>query len=185
MFCLGDVGFRPIEEKDLEAIRYLRNQPSTWEQLSGIDHITPDQQQAWYTSLKTEKDRAYYTVFANHFGDQEAPICYEGDFLGVIRTDEIDYQNRSIRVGLDITPGKRGQGWGTKAYAALLCWLFDYRNFHRVHLAVLDTNEVGLKLYKNVGFVIEGHQRQAIWREGDWHNYILMSVLENEYRIKH
>lgn len=185
MFYLGDCGIRPVEAGDLEAIRYLRNQPSTWEMLSGIDHITPDQQQAWYESLKTAKDKAYYTIFAVHVGDQEAPICYEGDFLGVIRTDEIDYQNRSIRVGLDIAPGKRGQGWGTKGYTALLRWLFNYRNFHRVHLAVLDTNDIGMKLYQNVGFVIEGRQRQAIWRDGAYHDYVLLSILADEYREKH
>lgn len=185
MFCLHDVGFRPIEQGDLDSIRYLRNQPSTWEMLSNVDHITPDQQQAWYESLKTAKDRAYYTIFNVNVGDQEAPICHEGDFIGVIRTDEIDYQNRSIRVGLDIAPGKRGQGWGMKTYAALLLWLFHYRNFNRVHLAVLDSNSIGIRLYENAGFKLEGRQRQAIWRDGTWHDYLLYSILAEEYKCRH
>lgn len=182
MFCFENVGFRPVEERDLEQIRSLRNLQSTWEQLGGVDHITTEQQKAWYDSLRQSKDRAYYTIFENRSDDTCGVCAYEGDFLGVIRTDEIDYQNRSIRIGLDIVPGKRGQGWGTKAYKALLKWLFDHRNFHRCHLAVLDTNEIGIRLYENVGFKREGSQRQAIWRNGQWHDYILMSILEDEYR---
>ena len=181
MFILGDVGFRPIEQRDLERVRHLRNDPSTWVYLGGVDHVTPDQQAAWFCSLQDDKTRAYYTAFINQI-DPDFPIATEGPFLGVIRTDEIDLQNRSIRVGLDIDPTKRGQGCATKLYCALLKWLFDYRNFHRVHLAVLESNTIGLKLYLNAGFKEEGRQRDAIWRDGAWRDYLLMSILEDEYR---
>ena len=183
MLVLGDVGFRPIEAVDLEKARRLRNDPSTWIYLGGVDHVTPQQQAEWFCSLQDDKTRAYYTAFMNVI-DPDFPIATEGDFLGVIRTDEIDRQNRSIRVGLDIDPGKRGQGWATKLYCALLKWLFDFKGYHRVHLAVLDSNVVGLKLYLNSGFREEGRQRQAIWRDGAWRDYVLMSILEDEYRSR-
>lgn len=179
MFVLNDVGFRLVEERDLEKIRRLRNDQSTWVYLGGVDHITPEQQMAWYDSLSRDKTRAYYTAFVNQ---TDGVYATEGDFLGVIRTDEIDRQNRSIRIGLDIDPARRGQGWATKLYAALLKWLFDFQNYHRVHLAVLDNNAVAMKLYLNAGFVTEGQQRAAIWRDGEWHNYVLLSILEDEYR---
>lgn len=182
MFCNGGVGFRPVEDRDLEKIRILRNCPSTWEQLSGRDHVTPADQPAWFASLQTAKDRAYYTAFIDELDPDDGAFRYEGDFLGVIRTDEIDLQNRSIRIGLDIEPSRRGMGWGTKLYAALLRYMFDFKGFHRVWLEVLETNAVGLKLYLNAGFREEGRLRQAIWRNGRWNDYVIMSILEDEYR---
>jgi RimJ/RimL family protein N-acetyltransferase len=182
MFCRGDVGFRPIEEKDLEKIRALRNAPSTWEMLGGIDHVTPDQQLEWYKNLGRIKDQAYYTAFINIIDPYDGVWSTEGDFLGVIRQTEIDLQNRSCLIGLDIDPIQRNQGWATKLYAALLKWLFDYRNFHRVALLVLDTNEVGKKLYFNAGFKLEGKHREAIFRNGRFVDYLAMSILEDEYR---
>ena len=183
MFVHGDVGFRPIEATDLEKIRRLRNDPSTWAQLGGRDHITFEEQCDWFEALKRDRSRAYYIAFAVE-RDPDGTWQVEGDFLGVIRTDEIDAQNRSIRVGLDIDPGKRGHGWATKIYAALLKWLFDYRGFHRVWLMVLDTNAIAYKLYFNAGFRVEGKQRRAIWRDGRWVDYVMMSILDEEYRGK-
>ena len=182
MFAYKDVGFRPIEESDLEKIRILRNDPSTWEMLGGIDHVTPDQQLSWYRGLQGAKDRAYYTAFINTVDPYDGLWSVEGDFLGVIRQTEIDLQNRSCLIGLDIDPKMRGKGWGTKLYAALLKWLFEYRGFHRVVLLVLDTNEVGKKLYFSAGFKLEGKHRDAIWRNGQFIDYLAMSILEDEYR---
>jgi RimJ/RimL family protein N-acetyltransferase len=64
----------------------------------------------------------------------------------------------------------------------LLKYCFDYLGMHRVWLCVLDTNEVGIKLYVNSGFKLEGKYREAIWRDGGWHDYIVMSLLEGDYR---
>lgn len=185
MFVHGDVLFRPVEEKDLEAIRKLRNDPSTWSQLGGVDHITPEGQAAWFESLRKARDRQYFAVFINAIDQLDGAFRYEGDFLGVIRMDEINPQNRSARVGLDVEPSRRGMGWGTKIYQALVRYCFDFRNMHRIWLCVLETNAVGMRLYINAGFREEGRYRQAIWRNGYWHDYVIMSVLENEYRAHH
>ena len=97
-------------------------------------------------------------------------------------TDEIDKANRSIRVGADIVRELRGQGYGRKVYRLLKKYCFDYLNMHRVWLAVLDTNEAGRRLYESEGFEVEGRYREAIFRDGKYHDYILMSILEQQYR---
>ena len=118
-------------------------------------------------------DRRYYVV------------CDDGhDFIGIVRNshDEIDKANRSIRVGADIVRELRGQGYGRKVYRLLKKYCFDYLNMHRVWLAVLDTNEAGRRLYESEGFEVEGRYREAIFRDGKYHDYILMSILEQQYR---
>jgi RimJ/RimL family protein N-acetyltransferase len=149
----------------------MRNDPSTWINLTGIRHITPGDQEDWFDSLQSDKQREYFTA-----------LTESGEFLGMIRTDEIDTVNRSIRVGLDIAVDKRGQGWGTKVYTALLKWLFDYMGYHRVWLYTLTFNQPGLRLYRRVGFSVEGVMKESIWRDGAWWDCIIMSILEDEYR---
>lgn len=171
MFTFGKTTMRPVEERDLETLRTMRNDPSTWTMLRSVEHITPEAQLAWFYSLAGDKVRAYYVVEDT-----------QGGFVGMIRTDERDALNRSIRVGADVAPALRGQGWGKAIYVMLLKWCFDYLNCHRVWLCVLDINTPARALYEKMGFKVEGCYRDAFFRDGRYINEIVMSVLEDEYR---
>ena len=96
--------------------------------------------------------------------------------------DEVDHINRSIRVGADVVPALRGKGFGKAIYSAIKKYCFDYLNMHRVWLAVLEANERAIGLYRKVGFKEEGRYREAVFRDGRYQDYILMSILEVEYR---
>ena len=181
MYVNFGLGIRPIEHRDLEAIRLLRNDDSTFSQLTFAEMITPAQQEAWFDALGTAKDRAYFTVVTVKH-DPDHPILSEGEFVGMIRTTEIDRINRSICIGADVAPAMRGQGYGTRIYQALLKYLFDDLAFHKCWLMVLESNAVARRLYESIGFQYDGIHREAIWRGGAWRDYVLMSILETEYR---
>ena len=171
MFEQNGIRLRIIEERDLEQLRRLRNDPSTWINLTHVDLIDAESQKRWFQSLTSQKDRKYYAVEDGNEG-----------FLGMIRTDEIDRNNRSIRVGCDIVPEQRGKGFGSKAFGAIVTYCFDFLNMHRVWLAVLETNSVAQRLYEKHGFKKEGAYRQALFRDGRYYDYIIMSLLEEEFR---
>lgn len=172
MFAHKEISMRPVESQDLEKIRNLRNEQSTWQYLSDASLISEGMQHQWFDNLTRTLDERYYTIEKKEFGE----------FLGVIRTDQIDLKNRSIRVGCDIVPEERGKGFGTMTFEMLLKYFFIYNSYHRLWLCVLENNEVAKKLYNNVGFKEEGRLRAAIWREGKWMDYIVMSILEEEYK---
>jgi len=179
MFLYKGIGLRLVEERDLEEMRTLRNSQSTWLWLIDVKPISKIQQKQWYDKISLDDSIEYYAIVEEK---QEFPIQYEGDFLGIARITNIDLVNRSAMIGLDIKPNFRGQGIGTKAFTAILEYFFKHRNSHRLHLMVLDGNDVAYKLYKSAGFKDEGKLRQAIWRNGCWNDYIAMSILEDEYR---
>lgn len=172
MFGYEEISMRPVEARDLEKIRNLRNEQSTWQYLSDASLVSESMQLRWFDNLTRTLDERYYTIEKTK----------DRVFLGVIRTDQIDLKNRSIRVGCDIIPSERGKGYGTMAFHMILKYFFIYNSYHRLWLCVLDNNEIAKKLYKNVGFKEEGRLREAIWREGKWHDYIVMSILEEEYK---
>jgi RimJ/RimL family protein N-acetyltransferase len=164
------ISLRTVTEDDLETILNLRNNPSTWSMLTDPLPITVKDQKAWFSNISLHSGR-FYAVACN--GDHS--------FIGLVRIDEHDPQNRNIRVGLDVLPDHRGQGYGKKIYDTILAYCFRELNVHRVWLQVLDCNQIAIDLYLKVGFSHEGVQREAVYRAGAYRDYILMSILKSEF----
>jgi len=162
-----------LEQKHLAPLREMRNDPTTWQWLTDVGFISEVGEEKWFEKLSQDKSRMYLAVENK-----------EGNFVGVLRSDEWDRTNRSVRVGSDISKSYRGEGFGTEALGNFVDYLFTDQNMNRVWLLVVDKNEVAKKLYKRLGFKVEGIQREAIFREGEYHDYIMMSVLCGEWSWK-
>ena len=163
------IKFEELEEKDIEWARLLHNDPSVLKMLTDPREVSQDQQKKWFDSLKKSKNKKRLVVYVN---DEK---------IGIIRLDEIDHNNKSIRVGLDVHKDFRNKGYGTLAYKKLLDYCFSELKFHRVYLMVAEYNKIALHLYEKLGFKKEGVMRQALFREGKYFDYIMMSILEEEY----
>jgi len=170
MFQYAGVRIRPIEERDLPAMVALRADPAVWTFLGDIEMIGLERQREWFKTLQHRIDRRYYILGTKAL-----------DFVGVVRTDEIDFVNRSIRVGGDILPKYQGKGYGTRMFRLIRKYCFDCLNMNRLWLLVLENNTAALPLYRKAGFVEEGRQRKAIFRDGKYLDYLMMSLLRSEY----
>ena len=97
----------------------------------------------------------------------------------------IDWRNRSGELGIVI--GKRdylGQGYGKEAVDLLLGFGFNELNLHRIGLQVFDFNERAMSSYRKSGLVEEGRLREAFYREGSFHDIVLMGITEEEFRLR-
>lgn len=173
MYLLGNVCIKSIEETDLQFLAECRNSLGTWKYLGSIDFTNKVKQLEWWKNSSLDKSKNYFTLWS--INDEK---------IGFVRMDEIDHFNKSIRIGGDIHPNFRSQGYGTRMYNLLLHYCFEQLNMHRVWLFVLHYNDRAINLYKKMGFKEEGIQREAIFRDGTYHDYIMMSILESEYRGK-
>lgn len=162
---------RVPRKDDLEPIQKLRNDANTWINLTDPRPLGPGDQKGWLESLSMRAGRFYFVA-----------ATIENPFVGLVRMDEIDTLNRSIRVGADIVIGLRGKGLGIRLYQLIKRYCFDFMNMHRMWLAVLETNAHAMRLYEKQGFKVEGRYRSAVYRDGKYLDYILMSILEEEYR---
>lgn len=169
MINLDDYSLRPIEKKDLEWVRQLRNDESTWSQLGTFAFIYEATQKNWFDNLNNKKDKEYL-IFAQ--GKEK---------LGLVRLTEIDKTNRSMCVGGDIIPEFRGKGLSKIMYKLIFKLGFDTLGMNRLWLLVLESNEKAIHVYKTMGFIAEGKQREAIFRNGKFLDYIMMSILTTEY----
>lgn len=175
----GEIFIRLIEEKDLETLREHRNDFSTWINLSDITLIYKNQQEIWYTKLINDKSKKYFIAY--QWTDVDG-VGIASERIGLIRIDEIDYINRSARVGCDIFKTKRNQGYGKQVMEIIIKYCFDVLNMNRLWLLVAEYNDSAISVYKKVGFLGEGVQKEALYRNGKYNDYIQMSLLKKDYK---
>jgi len=170
LFDNGQYYLRAIEESDLQWLADLRNHPETWPFLGTLNFTNLVKQKAWYEKSTLDPKQMNFI------------FCDKLDRLGFVRVDEIDTVNGNVRVGGDIHPAHRGKGLGKEMYKLIFDLAFNQLRMHRVWLLVTCFNKRAQELYKKIGMKEEGKQKDAIFRNGKYYDYIMMSILEPEYR---
>jgi len=74
------------------------------------------------------------------------------------------------------------QGYGTEATRLMVDHGFGTLGLHRIALTVFAFNERAIRAYRSCGFVEEGRSREAIWRDGQRWDELLMGILAPEWR---
>tara|TARA_Y100000589_G_scaffold296743_1_gene304074 strand:- start:5590 stop:6135 length:546 start_codon:yes stop_codon:yes gene_type:complete len=111
-------------------------------------------------------------------------IFLENKAVGLVNIHDIDYVSRNAKFGIYIGEKKQHyKGIGFLASTLALDFAFNGIGLHRIDLEVLKTNNNAIKLYKKIGFSIEGEKRDAYSYDGDFINVYIMSLLKNEFKI--
>lgn len=163
------IEFEDLSADLLEWARELHNDPEVLAMLTDPTVVSEEQQVAWFFKLQSTSKSRRLTVLVD---DKPA---------GLVRLDDIDPHNHSICVGLDIHRDFRGKGLAKPVYRALFKYLFEKMEMNRVWLLVADYNERAKTLYTQLGFVTEGIYREALFKNNQYYDYILMSVLRKEW----
>lgn len=103
--------------------------------------------------------------------------------IGLTSLINIDPPNRNAECIIDI--GRKeywGQGYGKEALTVLLDYAFLELNLHRVSLRVFSFHDKAIHLYKKLGFQHEGTCKEAVFRNGKWHDIELFALLQPNYK---
>ena len=71
--------------------------------------------------------------------------------------------------------------YGTSGLIRLLDEAFDALDLHRAWVNVPEYNENALRLFRHLGFVLEGHMRRTHRKEDEWYDSFAMGLLVDEY----
>lgn len=74
-----------------------------------------------------------------------------------------------------------GKGYGTEATRLIVHHGFSSLNLQRIGLSVYAVNTGGVKAYTRAGFKQEGVLRQAGYRDGNYHDVLVMSIIRPEW----
>lgn len=169
------VRLRPIEREDLPRFVRWFADPEVRRHLLVYLPFSLTQEERWYEELQERLRRSESVVLALE--------TLDGLHIGNIGLHEIDWKNRHAELGIVI--GEKaywGQGYGTDAIRTLLRLAFEEMNLHRVYLVVDEDNLRAIRCYEKCGFREEGRLREAVFREGQYHDQLVMSVLQAEFR---
>lgn len=110
-------------------------------------------------------------------------VVHEGKEIGRAYLSRYDKDYSSIDI-TRIYIGDRsmqGKGLGKALMKALMAFCFEELELNRVTLDFYDGNKAQ-GIYRALGFVDEGIAREAGYKDGEYHNFNLMSMLKREYQ---
>jgi len=175
---------REIEPEDIEWLREQRNKHEMRKYFREWKDISQDQQKKWYASRGNNSDpnHVYFKVLARDFKVSESTI--PAHLVGCCGLHYIDWRMRSAEFGVFLSEEARGIGVGKETLLLLFDYGFKEMNLHKIWCEVYDNN-TSVELYRKLGFVDEGILRDNYFSEGKYGNSHVLSVLEDEWRVKH
>ncbi len=168
------VCLREYRKEDAERAQGFLNNPELSRLLStGVPFpLTLWDEEKWVESQSVQKELYNFAI----------ETVKERLYIGGCGINALDWKNRAATVGIMIgDPEFWGKGYGTEAMRLLIGFIFEQMNMNRIELRVFSFNERARKSYEKVGFVPEGRLRQALYRDGAFHDELPMSILRHEY----
>lgn len=171
------ITLREITKSDLEKINKWRNDPEIIANLgSNFRYVNYETDLAWFENYLANRHKQVILAIEQPDSPPNSPP------IGMVYLNNICHLNRTAEFAIQIgDKHKQNQGAGTQATLQCLSHAFNNLNLNRIYLYVLENNQPALALYKKVGFKVEGTLRQAIYKQGDYRNMIIMSILKGEF----
>jgi ribosomal-protein-serine acetyltransferase len=113
-----------------------------------------------------------------------AAICYEGNIVGTIGFNWIDWQNRIGYIGYWLASSHQGKGMMTRSCQSLIDYGFDTFKLNRLVIACATENRRSRGIPERLGFTHEGRARAAEWLYDRFVDHEIYALLNHEPRYK-
>ena len=103
--------------------------------------------------------------------------------IGNCGLHQINQKDRDAVFGIVI--GEKdywSKGYGLEAAALIINYGFQQLNLHRISSAAVAFNERSIKFHNKLGFREEGRLRQAMFKNGQYHDRLEFGLLREEWK---
>lgn len=169
------IRLRAPERSDLPAFVRWMNDPEVTAGLMTHLPLSLADEEIWFESM-LKRPQAEHPLTIEVLQDGSWTMIGNSGF------HEIDWRVRAAEVGIVI--GEKqfwNQGYGTQAMRLLLRVGFGTLNLNRICLQVYANNRRAIRSYEKAGFIEEGRKRQGMYKNGEYIDIVLMSVLRSEW----
>lgn len=166
------VTLRPIEYEDLEFIRDLMNDPEMENTIIGWSWpIAKKDEEQWYANFHNSDKMLRYMIENS-----------DGDVVGLTGLKDIDWKNgKVLGAGIRISKHAQSRGIATDAYATMIRYAFNELRLHRIESSAFEDNIASLRFLEKLGYVREGLQRECVYKNGKYHNVVLLGLLKEDF----
>ena len=172
-FIIGEkIYLRAPEEGDEEVIATTENHPQARETLF------------YALPMSVDSIREKWIKFNDDPNTIVLMICNKNPDkpIGITAFHRIDWVSRMAIFYIAIADSEnRSKGLGSEVTRLIMDYAFNTLNLNRVQLHVAVENKKAIAVYKKNGFEIEGTLRQAMYREGKYHDFYVMGLLKDDY----
>ncbi len=171
------VVLRAIEEKDLDFLQYLINDPKISSAVIGTSFpVSKMHQLHWYQKIVDDDKNLRLMVETAKDG-----------VVGTVMLGDFDWINRvahSSGIKLD-TSRITESGIALDTMITLFDYAFSELNLNRIEGQVMVDNTQAMAVNKLIGYTVEGTLRQAIYRDGCYHDVLFLAMLKDDFYAKH
>ncbi len=170
----GQIKLRAIEEKDLEILWSMMNDPSIEHMTVGKNPpISKKMQFDWILNYKNSESEVRFMVETER-----------KNTIGMVSLTDIDWKNRVATVNYKRDPNAQGRIKGDMRAAVQLVidYAFEDLNLHRLEEYILSYNEPSLRLAYAVGMQKEGVLRSRIYKAGNYSDEIVLGLLKSDWQ---
>ena len=168
------INLRPIEEEDTAVFHRWFNDPEVTRFLNANA----------FPAISMAQERHFVEQLRANAGNHGFVITLkDGTPIGNCTLRSFDWRARSAEVGIALGEKQYwGQGYGGEALQMLQDMAFNSLNLHKLWLGCAAYNERGLRAYRRIGFRDDGRLRDHWFLDGQYHDMVVMSILEHEWR---
>jgi RimJ/RimL family protein N-acetyltransferase len=170
----GKVYLTELDRENAETIRGWLNDPEVHRfLLVGHVPITKEQEQLYYDQQSSSTGSYSFEIH----------VAEDGRYIGNVGIVDVDLVHRHGEVGIAIGDTQAwGQGYGGDAIVACLKFAFLTLGLHSVSIRTRADHTRALELYRRLGFTETGREREHVFQDGRFADYIVFDMLEGEYR---
>ena len=163
-----------IDAVDPDLLLAWRNNYKIWRYCRQNDLIPKGKHLSWYDGASHHEDthNRMYSIWTKISGNF-APV-------GACGLTNIDDMNRNAEFSLYIGPEVQKKGYGEKALKTLISHGFNNLNLEVIWGESFDYNQAR-NMFKRIGMKEEGCRRHFYFREGQYHDAYLYSMLRSEW----
>lgn len=168
-----DVRMRLLREEDLAQVMEWRMRPDITRFLNTDPVLTLEGQRAWYKRLQNDQTQQHWI------------IELEGEAIGLLQIMDIDTVDRRCSWGYYIAvQEKRSLKLATYLEWNLYDYVFDTLGLNKLCNETFAENQQVVRLHQLCGGREDGVLRAHIYKNGEYHDVSVGSILAEEWREK-
>ena len=100
----------------------------------------------------------------------------DGFFLGTISLNKIDFKHKHAYIGIYSNPFNDTKNKAHLMIQSIKKLAFEIAGLHTLKLEAIDNNKKAINFYKKSGFSEEGRLKEFVFKNGQWHDVIIMGL---------